>query len=265
MPEKDLKPHIVTFYTDSNSHKMTCVSFLNYLSIRMKVSTANLTKGNILFSVLSYGTGLLLLLASPAHGTEPVKIAVSNFAVDGLTGWEEKSFSGKTNYQLVREGKETVVKATSQAAASGLFKKKRIDLQLTPYLNWRWRVDKPLHALDEKTKSGDDYAARIYVVIDGGLFFWNTKAINYVWASTLPVGESWPNAFAGKNVMMLALRSSTDKAATWYQEKRNVAADLKGFFGTEIRYIDAIAIMTDTDNSGQQTTAYYDDIFFTSN
>ncbi len=64
---------------------------------------------------------------------------------------------------------------------------------------------------------------------------------------------------------MIALRSSTDKAATWYQEKRNVQADLQAFFGPDIRYIDAIAIMTDTDNSGQQTTAYYDNIFFSSN
>ncbi len=213
---------------------------------------------------LCYGIGLLLLLTNPAHGAETEKIAISNFTADGLRGWEEKSFSGKTDYQIIKQGDETVVKATSKAAASGLFKKKRIDLQQTPYLNWRWRVDKPLHSLNEKTKSGDDYGARIYVVVDGGLFFWKTKAINYVWASALPIGEIWPNAFAGKSAMMVALRSSTDTAATWYQEKRNVAADLKKFFGTEIRYIDAVAIMTDTDNSGQQTTAYYGDIFFTS-
>lgn len=211
-----------------------------------------------------HGIGLLLLLTTPAHSAEAGKIAISNFATAGLTGWEEKSFSGKTDYQIIKEGNATVLKAASQAAASGLFKKKRIDLKQTPYLNWRWRVDKPLHALDEKTKSGDDYGARIYVVIDGGLFFWKTKAINYVWASAIPAGESWPNAFAGKSAMMLALRSSTDRTATWYQEKRNVAADLKEFFGTKIRYIDAIAIMTDTDNSGQQTTAYYDNIVFTS-
>ncbi|MBA3005657.1 MAG: DUF3047 domain-containing protein [Desulfocapsa sp.] len=191
-----------------------------------------------------------------------MKITVGDFAAESLRGWEEKSFSSKTDYQLITEGKETVVKATSQAAASGLFKKQRIDLQQTPYLNWRWRVDKPLHSLDEQTKSGDDYGARIYVVVDGGLFFWKTKAINYVWASSSPKGKSWPNAFAGKSAMMLALRSSTDEAATWYQEKRNVAADLKEFFGTEIRYIDAIAIMTDTDNSGQETSAQYGDIFF---
>ena len=222
------------------------------------------TKKDNSSSLLCYGIGLLLLLTTPAFGAETGEIAISNFAAEGLKGWEEKSFSGKTDYQLVKEGSVTVLKAFSQAAASGLFKKKRIDLQQTPYLNWRWRVDKPLHALDEKTKSGDDYGARIYVVIDGGLFFWNTRAINYVWASAVPTGESWPNAFAGKSAMMLALRSSTDTAATWYQEKRNVAADLKEFFGAEIRYIDAVAIMTDTDNSGQQTTAYYDNIFFTS-
>ena len=216
-------------------------------------------------SFLLFCTGLPLLLTNPANGAEPGRIAISDFATEGLTGWEEKSFSGKTEYQLVKEGKATVLKATSQAAASGLFKKKRIDLQQTPYLNWRWRVDKPLQSLAEKTKSGDDYGARIYVVIDGGLFFWNTKAINYVWASAVTTGESWPNAFAGKSAMMVALRSSTDKSATWYQEKRNVYADLKEFFGPEIRYIDAVAIMTDTDNSGQQTTAYYGDIYFTNN
>jgi hypothetical protein len=215
-------------------------------------------------SYLLFCTGLLLLLTNPANGAEPGRIAISDFATGGLTGWEEKSFSGKTEYQLVKEGDVTVLKATSQAAASGLFKKKRIDLQQTPYLNWRWRVDKPLHSLAEKTKSGDDYGARIYVVIDGGLFFWNTKAINYVWASAVPTGENWPNAFAGKSAMMVALRSATDKTATWYQEKRNVYADLKEFFGPEVRYIDAVAIMTDTDNSGQKTTAQYGDIFFTS-
>ncbi len=231
----------------------------------MKIPTLTLAKINISFSLLCYGAVLLFLLTTPAHGAEPVKIAVGDFAADGLRGWEEKSFSGRTEYQLVKEGDVTVLKATSRAAASGLFKKMRIDLQQTPYLNWRWRVDKPLHGLNEQTKSGDDYGARIYVVVDGGLFFWKTRAINYVWASSSPKGKSWPNAFAGKSAMMLALRSSTDKAATWYQEKRNVAADLREFFGTEIRYIDAIAIMTDTDNSGQQTTAYYGDIFFSGN
>ena len=62
--------------------------------------------------------------------------------------------------------------------------------------------------------------------------------------------------------MMIALRSSSDGAATWYDEKRNILEDLRKQFGEDIRFIDAVAIMTDTDNAGGRATAYYGDIFF---
>jgi hypothetical protein len=100
------------------------------------------------------------------------------------------------------------------------------------------------------------------VVIDGGLAFWRKKALNYVWASTSPKGKFWPNAFAGEHVMMIALRSYEDRTAVWYEEKRNILEDLRKQFGEDISTIDAVAIMTDTDNAGGRATAYYGDIFF---
>jgi hypothetical protein len=105
------------------------------------------------------------------------------------------------------------------------------------------------------------------VVVSGGLAFWETKAINYVWASTSPAGKVWPNAYAGDNgrMMMIALRSSIDQTGTWYTEKRNILADLKHQFGEDIRYIDAVAIMTDTDDALGKVTAYYGDIYFSKN
>ena len=63
--------------------------------------------------------------------------------------------------------------------------------------------------------------------------------------------------------MMLALRSSGDQTSTWYTEKRNILADLKQLFGEDIHTIDAVAIMTDTDNAKGKATAYYGDIYFT--
>jgi hypothetical protein len=51
-------------------------------------------------------------------------------------------------------------------------------------------------------------------------------------------------------------------AETWHSEKRNVYEDLKRLFGAEFHFIDAIALMTDTDNSHRQVKAYYGDIFF---
>ena len=85
--------------------------------------------------------------------------------------------------------------------------------------------------------------------------------------STSPTGKIWPNAYAGANgeMTMIALRSSADQKGKWYSEKRNVLADLKHQFGEDIRYIDAIAIMSDSDDSHGHVSAYYGDIYFTKN
>ncbi len=205
---------------------------------------------------------IFILLTGIASAENNVLIPIGTFSSGTLTNWSNKTFSGKTHYQIVQLEKSYILKAESHAGASGLFKELRVDLKKTPFLNWRWRIDQRLEGLNEQSKSGDDYSARVYVVISGGWAFWKTKAINYVWAGNSPKGSVWPNAFAGKNAMMIALRSGNDKAHTWYQEKRNILQDLKDQFGADILYIDAVALMTDTDNAKGDAIAYYGDIYF---
>nr|WP_064037636.1 DUF3047 domain-containing protein [Methylomonas methanica] len=101
--------------------------------------------------------------------------------------------------------------------------------------------------------------ARLY---EGDWHFWQTKAINYVWASNTLQETSWPNAFAGEKLMMLALRGPEATLNAWQTEKRNVRTDLHRLFGEDIRYIDAVALMTDTDNRQSQASAFYGDIWF---
>jgi hypothetical protein len=192
------------------------------------------------------------------------KLIIGDFSAGSLDQWESKEFKGSTHYELANLAGDTVLKAESAESASGLFKEQRIDLQKTPFMNWRWRLENRLGNINEQTKAGDDYAARVYVIVSGGLAFWRTRAINYVWASTSPKGKIWPNAFAGDHAMMIALRSSNDQTNIWYTEKRNILADLKQQFGEDIRSIDAVAIMTDTDNVNGKATAYYGDIYFSS-
>jgi hypothetical protein len=211
---------------------------------------------------------VIFMLSSPCLDAENTsnKLIIGNFSSGSINEWESKAFKDETKYQLTQLDGTTVLKAESAQSASGLFKKQHIDLKKTPILNWRWRTENQLGNLNEQAKSGDDYTARIYVVVSGGLAFWDTKAINYVWASTSPKGKVWPNAYAIDDSMtMIALRSSTDKTGSWYTEKRNILADLKQFIGDDIDYIDAIAIMTDTDNSKGTAIAYYGDIYFTEN
>ncbi len=197
-----------------------------------------------------------------AQPSDPERHPVGEFSSGSTRGWQPIAFKHATQYQIVRDGPLQVLRATSSDSASGLVYRQRIDLARTPYLVWRWKIANPLDNVHETTRAGDDYAARIYVVIDGGLLFWKTRALNYVWAYGSAPGTTWPNAFAGSNAKMLALRWREDPVDTWQTEKRNVRADLRQVFGRDIRYIDAVALMTDTDNTGATVTAYYGDIYF---
>ncbi len=205
--------------------------------------------------------GLTLLGLSAAALAET--LPVGRFSAGELGGWEEKSFVGNTRYQIVDTERGKALHARAQKSASGMFKKVRIDLTRTPWLHWSWRVDETFSGNDERSKGGDDYPARVYVVVDGGMFFWRTRAVNYVWSSNQPVGTSWPNAFTG-NAMMLAVRSGSTDTGRWVRERRNVREDLKRLFGEDITHIDAVAVMTDSDNTGQAASAYYGDIYFAS-
>jgi len=197
-----------------------------------------------------------------ADGTRAEEIIVGAFSKSDLSGWQEKEFDGITDYTLTEVGGAVALQAKSDNSASALAKKQRINLSEFPYLNWSWRVDVKLDSKNERMKSGDDYAARVYVIFDTGIFPWQIKAVNYVWASNMNKGDVWENAFAGKNAIMVALRNHLDNAAIWLPEKRNVRNDLKQLFGVDVDWIDGVAIMTDTDNGNGQAEAYYGDIFF---
>lgn len=207
---------------------------------------------------------ILLAISPPVYAEQSeIKLAIGQFSSGSLEHWKSKSFKDQTDYQLTKLENTLVLQAESIDSASGLFKEQHIDLQETPILNWRWRIENRLNTRNEQIKNGDDYAARVYVVINGGVFFWQTKAINYVWANASAKGTVWPNAFAGDHAIMIALRSSADPTGTWFSEKRNILNDLKQYLGENIRYIDAVAIMTDTDNSHGKAVSYYGDIYFT--
>jgi hypothetical protein len=189
----------------------------------------------------------------------------------GIDRWEPKEFSGKSIYTIDEYKGRLALKALSHNAASGLVLEQKIDLTATPYLNWSWLVEKTLLQLDERSKNGDDFVARIYVVIDGGFMVWKTKSLNYVWSSNQDKDLVWDNAFAGSSVKMMSVRGKEAQQGQWYQEKRNVYQDLIDIFGDKgseqanqkaYQYIDIIAIMTDTDNSGKQAESYYGDIVF---
>ena len=205
---------------------------------------------------------VLLLLPFTVAATE--QVGVGDFSQGDLSGWEEKSFKGNSRYELTDGETGKVLRASTEGTASGMFKEIRIDLAKTPWINWSWKVSNVFSGNNERSKDGDDYAARVYVVVSGGLFFWNTRAVNYVWSSHEPSGSRWPNAYTD-NAQMIALRTGEKQVGQWLNERRNVREDLKAFFGQDIDHIDAVAVMVDGDNTGQSATAHFGDIYFSRN
>jgi len=209
----------------------------------------------------------LFLFASgqPVFGDPVIKtVVIGDFNQGSLAGWEQHGFEGRTAYRIEKDGNSTILKARSHHSASALYRPVHIDLTQTPYLHWRWRISHILSIPDERRKSGDDFPARIYLIASGGVFFWNTKAINYVWSSREPVNASWPNPFTA-NSIMLSVESGAKHAGQWRSYKRNVRKDFKRLSGKDVTHIEAVAIMTDTDNTKSDARASYGDIYFSRN
>jgi hypothetical protein len=199
--------------------------------------------------------------------------------------WKPLTFRGiekRTEYALVEDGSTTVLLAEADGSASGLIREIRVDPREYPVIQWRWKVTHVLNKGDVHRKSGDDYPARLYIAFElelSKLSFFDklkyqavkliygryppSRAINYIWANKAPKGTMVPNAYTEK-AMMFVVQSGEKKLNQWVQEEQNVYRDYKQAFGGEPPAISGIAIMTDTDNTGESTKAYYGDILIKS-
>ncbi len=185
-----------------------------------------------------------------------------------------------TRYTLVDDSGITVVRAEANASASGLSRNIKINPAEYPLLKWRWKISNVLKGSDIHTKAGDDYPARVYVMFDYPLeklsFADRTKlrlaralhdphlpaaTLCYVWDSKAPAGTIVPSSYT--NLMrMVVVESGAARVNQWLTVERDVAADFKLAFGDEAPPISAIAIATDTDNTGESVVALFGDISF---
>ncbi|MBI3609397.1 MAG: DUF3047 domain-containing protein [Nitrospirae bacterium] len=231
----------------------------------------------------------LALIPHLGHAGSALVIEVGKFssAQEGTAlpiGWRPLTFPKiprHTRYEIIKEGETTVVRASSEAAASGLVNAVRVDLREYPILQWRWKILNVISKGDVRTKQGDDYAARIYITFEydpekvdfstkvkyrmGRLLFGDIPiaAINYIWDNRTPPGTIVDSAYTDRS-KLIVVESSRDHAGQWIEEERNVYEDYKKAFGKEPPLVNGVAIMTDTDNTGEKAIAYYGDIAFKS-
>lgn len=185
-----------------------------------------------------------------------------------------------TRYTLVGDGGVTVLRADAQAAASGLSRPLHVDPAEAPWLRWRWKIASLIDKADLRRKDSDDFPARLYVMFDYPLeklpFVERSKirlaralfdpdlpvaTLCYVWDGKAPAGTIAPSAYTSR-VKIIVAESGAARIGRWVEFERNVAQDFRAAFGEDAPPVSAIAVATDSDNTGAFATAFYGDISF---
>ena len=167
----------------------------------------------------------------------------------------------KTKYSLGSNENGNYLKAEADNAASGLGKEIKINLNRTPFLNITWKVEKGLRGINERSKKGHDYAARVFVVKKTGATPLSNRAMNYVFSSNEDVDISHPSPYTKKSIDYV-LSTTKDHIDKWVTVKVNVKKHFKEFHDLDLDEINGIAIMADTDNSKLKSISYYQNIYF---
>ena len=131
------------------------------------------------------------------------EIKVFDFTEQELETLKIKKVRGadnKTEYSVGNNKNGNFLKAVANNAASGLGKEIKIDLNKTPFLNITWKVEKDLKGIDEKSKKGHDYAARVFVVKKTGVTPLSNRAMNYVFSSNEDVNVFHPSPYTKKSI-----------------------------------------------------------------
>lgn len=221
----------------------------------------------------------LLLLAALAQ-----PLWVGRFAGSGAPPppWRVVPISGKvppTRYRRATISGVPAVEARSQRSMALLARPIRVDLSATPVLCWRWLVDAPVAKADMTRKSGDDYAARVYVSFDvpdqkmsagtrlklrlaRSMFGRDLPdaALIYVWDNRHAVGTRRRSAYTDRAQLIVA-ETGARRAGQWVTERANIASDFAAAFGPA-GTATQLAIASDTDNTGGTARAAFADLHF---
>ena len=171
--------------------------------------------------------------------------------------------NGKTKYSLGMNENGSFLRAEARGTASGLGKKVKIDLNKTPFINITWKIEKDLKGIDEKSKKGHDFAARVFVVKKTGLTPLSNKAVNYVFSSNNSTNEFWRSPYT-KSSIDYVLSTTKENLNEWVTVKANVKEHFKKLHDLNVEELTGIAIMTDTDQTDIKTISYYQNIYFSS-
>lgn len=226
---------------------------------------------------------LMLLAATPIAMAQGVSFSGAKPGDPLPEGWRNLPVvHGKTltQYSLVSDKGTTVLQADARASASGLMHPGDVDLSRTPVVSWRWKAQGPIEGANNREGSHEDAPARLVFVFNGeesnlsigeraemeisrhvGGESLPYATLMYIWSNTAPPGTVIANPHTSR-VQMIVVSGTPDDANQWRTITRNVARDYEQVFHEKPGKLSGYGMLTDTDNTGATTQAWYGDIRF---
>jgi hypothetical protein len=174
--------------------------------------------------------------------------------------WREVEVHGRSEYGPIDLDGRRCLRARSDGGASILLGPMPYDPNEYPWISWDWRVDTLPEGEDLRRKEGSDAAARVYVYFETGGLPWQKRSLDYVRSATLPPGTVLDSAFSPDS-KIIVVESGPDALGQWRTAERNLRQDYERSFGRgPVPRVVAIGLMTDSDNTGGETLAHFDDV-----
>lgn len=218
----------------------------------------------------------LLPLLSAGYGAEKKILFQENF--NNLESWRPIFFpkiNQHSTYQIETHGGISYLRTESRASASPIVYKKPFPVYDYPEIRWQWRVMNVYRKGNVRSKGGDDYPLRVYILfqydpdkagvmerIRYGLAkiiygeYPPHSALSYIWANrTDERGLTVPSPYSSQ-AMMIALQGGVINVGTWQEERVNIVKDYRMAFGADPPAVGTIGLMNDSDNTGEKAVSY---------
>ncbi len=204
---------------------------------------------------------ILSLFVTTSVKSETLK--VFDFTNEEFGQLKKRKVKGETTWTLGSNESGNFIKAEAEGVGSGLGKEVLIDLNKTPIINITWKIEKDLTGINENSKKGHDFAARVFVVKKTGSTALSNRAVNYVFSSNNEIGKYWRSPYTKKSIDYV-LSTTKENLNEWVTVKANVKEHFKLLHDLDVNELNGVAIMTDTDNSKLKAVSYYQNIYFSS-
>ena len=204
---------------------------------------------------------ILSLFVTTSVKSETLK--VFDFTNEEFGQLKKRKVKGETTWTLGSNESGNFIKAEAEGVGSGLGKEVLIDLNKTPIINITWKIEKDLSGINENSKKGHDFAARVFVVKKTGSTALSNRAVNYVFSSNNEIGKYWRSPYTKKSIDYV-LSTTKQNLNEWVTVKANVKEHFKLLHDLDVNELNGVAIMTDTDNSKLKAISYYQNIYFSS-